>query len=186
MTLCAASCFKYAATLNVLTKLWAHWEDETVFYPITVNATHHCFLIGRDSCKSYLQSAGSQPGEWANDGGLWETGQWCECKTFQHVYSILDPWTSITIRYIHLPDRTDTLLSLRKCQSLVLSFSWTTAWLFFVFSSSSSLPPAAGVDPSHHPLAGEPNPREDCKWYAGETRGLQRLPLCPQTTQGFE
>lgn len=55
-----------------------------------------------------------------------------------------------------------------------------------VFTALSSLPPAPGVDPSDHPLAGEPNPREDCKWHAGETGGLQRLPLCAQTTQGIE
>ena len=51
---------------------------------------------------------------------------------------------------------------------------------------SSCLPPAAGVDPSDHPLAGEPNPGEDCKRYAGQAGGLQRLPLCPQTPQGIE
>lgn len=65
---------------------------------------------------------------------------------------------------------------------------WLATWLLFltVCSVFFSLPPAAGVDPSYHPLAGEPNPREDSKWYAGKTGGLQRLPLCPQTTQGSE
>lgn len=38
------------------------------------------FLSGWDSCKPNLQSSGCQPRKWANDGGLWETGQWCEFK----------------------------------------------------------------------------------------------------------
>lgn len=58
--------------------------------------------------------------------------------------------------------------------------------LMYVFSLRSSLPPAFGVDPSYHPLAAEQNPREDCKWHAGKTGGLQRLPLCPQTPKGLE
>lgn len=41
-----------------------------------------CILIGRDSRQSHLQSAGCQPGEWADDGGLREVGQWCECETW--------------------------------------------------------------------------------------------------------
>lgn len=48
------------------------------------------------------------------------------------------------------------------------------------------LPSAAGVDPPDHPLAAESNPREDCQPYAGKTGGLQRLPLCPQTTKGLQ
>lgn len=62
--------------------------------------SNHCgcgsslyLLIGWDSRKSYLQSAGCEPGEWANDGGLWEAGQWREfktCKTFHHVH--MDWW----------------------------------------------------------------------------------------------
>lgn len=38
---------------------------------------------------------------------------------------------------------------------------------------------AAGMDPPHHPLVAESNPREDCQRYAGKTGGLQGLPLCP-------
>lgn len=38
------------------------------------------FSPGWDSCKPNLQSSGCQPRKWANDGGLWETGQWCEFK----------------------------------------------------------------------------------------------------------
>lgn len=41
-----------------------------------------CFLIGRDSRQSHLQSAGCQPGERADDGGLREVGQRCECETW--------------------------------------------------------------------------------------------------------
>lgn len=41
-----------------------------------------CFLIGWDSRQSHLQSAGCQPGEWADDGGLREVGQRCECETW--------------------------------------------------------------------------------------------------------
>lgn len=48
----------------------------------TIGVSSLCFLIGRDSRQSHLQSAGCQPGEWADDGGLREVGQWCECETW--------------------------------------------------------------------------------------------------------
>lgn len=61
-----------------------------------------------------------------------------------------------------------------------------------VSSSSSSSPllmfrfdaPAAGVDPPHHPLAGEPNSREDHGGHAEEAGGLQGLPAPAQAPEG--
>jgi len=43
---------------------------------------------------------------------------------------------------------------------------------------------AVGVDPSHHPLAGEPHAREHHAGHAAEAGGLPRLPPPPQAAQG--
>lgn len=124
----------------------------------TIGVSSLCFLIGRDSRQSHLQSAGCQPGEWADDGGLREVGQWCECETW------------------HGSTGACCVDSLRIC---------LLSCLFFLPHPCLLLPnPAAGMDPSHHPLAAEPRAGEDCEWNAGKTGGLQRLPPCPQTTQG--
>jgi len=55
---------------------------------------------------------------------------------------------------------------------------------FSVEGFLSLLFPAAGVDPSHHPLAGEPGPREHHASHAAETGGLPGLPSPAQAPQG--
>lgn len=55
---------------------------------------------------------------------------------------------------------------------------------FSVQGFLSLLLSAAGVDSSHHPLAGEPGPREHHASHAAETGGLPGLPPPAQAPQG--
>lgn len=70
-------------------------------------------------------------------------------------------------------------------------FGWSAAvdrWVPAVSSPPAltvrPVPTAAGVDPAHHPLAGEPRPPEDHARDAAEAGGLPRLPAGPQAPQG--
>lgn len=62
-------------------------------------------------------------------------------------------------------------------------FEYITLSSCYLFSISSVLP-AAGVDPPHHTLAGEPNPGEDHGSDAEEAGGLPGLQAPAQAAQG--
>lgn len=71
-----------------------------------------------------------------------------------------------------------------------LSLPQHTAIFTLHFLASPLIPmlslcfPAAGVDPTHHSLAGEPDPREDHGGDATEAGGLQGLPTTAQAPEG--
>lgn len=149
---------------------------------------------GRDSCQQDMQGSWGKPREWETDGGVWKTGQWGKAALKN-----IDDFSYWEILIVYSPEelkiKVQTYGSVHFLLSSV-SHHWYELWIIInschSFLTLSFLPskliltsslsfPAAGVDPPHHSLAGEPDPREDHGRDAAEAGGLQRLQTKAQT-----